>query len=279
MQAEADTDEIRNPIDMTMTRQVATAIWEAGEIAKRMRDTIRANDRFVVTRGLGDHVTEADTIVAETLRKALLSITPGAGFLTEDGTCITGTCGARWVVDPIDGTGNYLSDLPFAISIAYEEEGKTWLGMVYELPVGRLFLAKPGEGAFLVESLSSTMPCYVEGMVGGGWLGKPISRGYEADMAIMGMPYDRRRTEDSLRLAGRLHSSFGDVKRIGPASLDMCRVATGGAMIYAEYDLAPWDYMAAELIATESGCLVERDGNLVVCGTPNGMRRYHQGEI
>ena len=172
----------------------------------------------------------------------------------------------------------HLSDFPYAISIAYEEDGQVGLGLVYEPQAGRLFWARRGEEAFLVNDLPSIMPCYDKHAVGGGWLGKPIERVTEASVAIVGMPYSRSRTDDMLRLARQFHEVFGDVKRISPASLDICRVALGNAMLYAEYDLKPWDYAAAKLIAMQAGCVFEeRNDGLVMYSTPEGMRRRNGG--
>lgn len=260
----------KDEIGMLAIRRAATAVYEAGEVARRMRSGIRDAMRFD-EKGPKNLVTDADMAVERRLHDSLLSITPGAGFLSEEGICEASANDGRWVVDPIDGTGNYLSGMPYALSVAYQERGQTVLGMVYEPETGRLLWAHRGHQAFLVRNLGEIMPCYIENMVGGGWLGRPIERTTEADVAIVGMPYDRNRTADALEVAGRLHALFGDVKRIGPASLDICRVALGDASVYAEYDLEPWDYTAAELIAKEAGCVFERRGALTVCGSQRAV--------
>lgn len=276
--------EINNPSDimeavsMSMIRRTATAVHAAGEVAKGMRERIR-NAGAIDESRLGDYVTEADLAVAESLRESLLAIIPDAGILTEDGTCSISSSGRQWIIDPIDGTSNYLSGFPYAVSVAYEEDGQVGLGMVYEPETGRLFWARRGEEPFLVRDLPSIMPCYIDHMAGGGWLGKPIKRTVEANIAIIGMPYSRSRTDDMLQLAREFHQVFGDVKRVGPASLDICRIAIGDAMLYAEYDLKPWDYAAAKLIAMQSGCVFEeRDDGLVMYSTPAGMRRRNGEE-
>lgn len=263
-----------NAVNPTLVRRVATAVYDAGEAARRMRSRIRMGKEGIGRKGLGNFVSEADIALSKMLCDSLSDIDPMASIVTEDGPCFLSSDETRWIVDSIDGTGNYLSDFPYSISVAYEVQGDVALGMVYEPETGRLLWAHRGGKAFVVRNLGSIMPCHMNGVEETRWIGHPITRDTESDIAIAGMPYDRGRTSDAIEVIRKMHGEFWDVKRIGPASLDICRVALGDAAIYAEYDLEPWDYSAARLVAEGTGCsFMQRDG-LTVCGSPEAMRRF-----
>jgi myo-inositol-1(or 4)-monophosphatase len=147
----------------------------------------------------------------------------------------------RWVVDPIDGTVNYLYDLPtYAVSIAVEYGGETVAGVVVDAPKGEVFTATLGGGAFAD--------------------GKPIqvSGATELSQALVGtgFGYDPARRQVQAEVIQHLITKVRDIRRIGVGAIDLCYVACGRLDAVYERGLNPWDYGAGALIAAEAGARV-----------------------
>lgn len=209
--------------------------------------------QLVTKKGHGDYVTNLDLSVEKYLRKELTHLLPDAGFLGEE-SGQEGNAEYMWVVDPIDGTTNMLYGYDFAVSVALQCAGETVLGMVYVPDKKVLYYARKGVGAYkkdLVFDTESKLHVYP-------------SDGNEG-IILFGMPYDRSRTGEILGVVEKLYAVASDMKRIGPASLDMCRVAEGKAKGYVELNLQAWDIAAGKLILEESGCAVQKVGDLYIC--------------
>jgi myo-inositol-1(or 4)-monophosphatase len=145
------------------------------------------------------------------------------------------------VVDPIDGTVNYLYDIPtYAVSIAVEYDGRTVAGVVVDAPKGEVFTATLGGGAFLD--------------------GKPIQVSECADLSKAlvgtGFGYDATRRAVQAEVVQQLISKVRDIRRIGVGAVDLCYVACGRLDAVYERGLNPWDYGAGALIAAEAGATV-----------------------
>ena len=190
-----------------------------------------------------DVVTDADRAVEEFLRAALARLRPADSVLGEEGG--TGSDGAgptgspvRWVLDPIDGTVNFMLGLPyFAISIAAQVDGVTVAGCVHNPASGQLFRAAAGHGAFLGDRrLTGPRPA-------------PL------DQAVLatGFSYDPARRARQGRAAGELLARVGNLRRLGSAALDLCALAAGWVDLYYEGPLNEWDFAAGLLIAAEAG--------------------------
>lgn len=209
-----------------------------------------------------DPVTLADTESEQLIRRELAALRPGDRVLGEEqGGGDGGITGLRWVVDPIDGTVNFLYGLPFyAVSIAVQHEGHTVAGAVVEVVSGRVFSAARGGGATLDDE---PLHC---------------NSANRASMALVatGFGYrpERRRTQGTVLAA--LLPAVRDVRRVGSASLDLCAVAAGWVDAYYEHGLSPWDWAAGSLIAAEAGAEVQlpaaqasgSDGKLVFAAAP-----------
>ena len=196
-----------------------------------------------------DIVTEFDRASERMIVDGLLAERPDDALIGEEGTDAAGASGVRWLIDPIDGTTNFLYDLPgYAVSIAALVEEAPLVGAVY-VPAGReLFTAIAGRGAWLN--------------------GAPIRCGTTAKLehalVATGFSYlvDRRR-EQGRRFA-EIIPKIRDVRRFGAASTDLCHVAAGRLDVFYERWLGPWDWAAGELIAREAGCRTGRfDGGPV----------------
>jgi fructose-1,6-bisphosphatase/inositol monophosphatase family enzyme len=186
-----------------------------------------------------DMVTEFDRAAEALIVDGLRRARPDDAIVGEEGTDAAGTSGIRWLIDPIDGTTNFLYGLPgFAVSVAALDDDGALAGAVYVPVTDEMFSAAVGAGATLG--------------------GQAIRCGTTTDLAdalvATGFSYlpERRRTQ-AARL-GSLLPSVRDIRRLGAASVDLCYVAAGRFDAYFEQWLGPWDIAAGELIAREAGC-------------------------
>jgi myo-inositol-1(or 4)-monophosphatase len=185
----------------------------------------------VVTRF--DRASEA--LIAQRLREAR----PDDSLLGEEGATATGTSGISWLVDPIDGTTNFLYDLPgWAVSIAALDDLGAVAGAVYVPSSGETFSAARGQGAWLGDRL---LHC--------GALTDPAQALLATGFAYL----PDRRTFHARRVAA-LIGQVRDIRRLGAAAVDLCHVACGRVDAYFEEHLGPWDLAAGELVAREAGC-------------------------
>jgi myo-inositol-1(or 4)-monophosphatase len=195
-----------------------------------------------------DPVTEFDRASEALIVGGILAARPDDGLIGEEGAATVGTSGVEWLIDPIDGTTNFLYGLPgYAVSIAarHEVDGelRTEIGVVYVPATDELFTAAHGAGAFLD--------------------GRPIRCGTTDDLAVAlvasGFSYlPERRAVQAQRMAAML-PQVRDLRRFGAAAVDLCHVAAGRVDVYFEEFLGPWDLAAGELVAREAGC---RTGSL-----------------
>jgi myo-inositol-1(or 4)-monophosphatase len=193
-----------------------------------------------------DVVTAVDSATERLITERLLAARPDDGVLGEEGASREGTSGVRWVVDPIDGTVNFLYDLPaYAVSIAAEVEGVTVAGAVLNVPTGELFTATRGGGAHLEAPGRPTVR-----LTGG----TPTSLGQTLVATGFGYRAEQRRAQGAVVAA--LLPEVRDIRRYGCASLDLCAAAAGRVDAYYELDLNPWDHAAGALVAAEAGLVL-----------------------
>jgi myo-inositol-1(or 4)-monophosphatase len=221
---------------LKLATEVATEA--ARLIVERRRGTVTVADTKSTAT---DIVTAVDRESEELIRARVLEARPDDSFLGEEGDDVNGSSGVRWVVDPIDGTVNYLYDIPtYAVSIAVEYDGQTVAGVVVDAPKGEVFTATLGGGAFLD--------------------GKPIRVSDCADLgkALVGtgFGYDATRRGVQAEVVQQLITKVRDIRRIGVGAVDLCYVACGRLDAVYERGLNPWDYGAGALIAAEAGARV-----------------------
>jgi myo-inositol-1(or 4)-monophosphatase len=177
----------------------------------------------------------------------LLAARPDDGLLGEEGSARPGTSGVRWVIDPIDGTVNFLYGLPaYAVSIAAEVDGEVRAGVVLNVATGEMFTATAGGGAYVV-SPGRPDPVRLTGS-------RPVS--LEQTLVATGFGYrvEQRRAQGAV--VAELLPRVRDIRRYGSAALDLCSAAAGRVDAYYELNLNPWDYAAGALIAAEAGLVV-----------------------
>jgi myo-inositol-1(or 4)-monophosphatase len=226
---------------------LALAVDVAREAAGLVADgRATAAEQVDVKSSPVDVVTAVDTAAEELIVRRLMAARPDDGVLGEEGASRTGSSGVRWIVDPIDGTVNFLYDLPaYAVSIAAEVDGEVRAGAVLNVSTGELFTATLGGGARL------SSPSRAEVALTGS---RPPS--LEQTLVATGFGYrvEQRRRQGAV--VAELLPRVRDIRRFGSSALDLCAAAAGRVDGYYELDLKPWDHAAAALIAAEAGLVV-----------------------
>ncbi|MDP9181401.1 MAG: inositol monophosphatase [Actinomycetota bacterium] len=227
------------PVDSDALLALATDLArEAGALALRMRHSAAVVD---AKSSPTDVVTAADRAVEGMLVDALHVARPEDGVLGEEGGSAESASGLRWVVDPIDGTVNYLYGIPhWAVSLGVEDDKGACVGVVYDPSKDELWQAVRGAGATLN---GAAISCSAVKELGQALVGTGF--GYDA----------RRRAAQAVALPDLL-PRVRDIRRLGAGSLDLCSVASGRLDAYYEQGLSPWDLSAGGLIAREAGALV-----------------------
>ena len=188
-----------------------------------------------------DIVTEMDRLSERTIVDLVTRARPEDGFLGEEGADREGTSGVTWVIDPIDGTVNYLYEIPaYAISIAARDGDGVLVGAVVNPVSGETWTAVRGGGAFLDGRRLHLDPP------------PPM----ELALVATGFGYGRARRARQAEILRSVLPEVRDVRRIGSAALDLCAVATGRVDAFYEQGLNPWDLAAGGLVAAEAGAVV-----------------------
>lgn len=212
------------------------------------RDFGEVENLQVSLKGPGDFVSAADHRADRTLISELGKARPTYGFLTEESGEIAGSdTSSRWIVDPLDGTTNFLHGIPlFTISVALEREGKLVAGVVYNPIMNDLYVAERGSGAFLNDRRL-----------------RVSARTNLADSVVgIGLPKLGTRDAMSSDAAGRLDSQIAGLRSAGSAALEMAWIAAGCYDGYCHQHLDPWDFAAGALLVREAGGTVtDLDGN------------------
>jgi myo-inositol-1(or 4)-monophosphatase len=224
-----------------LTLAVAVA-HEAGELVRDKRDAVTRMAVSATKSTPTDVVTESDTAAEALIRRRLAQARPDDGVLGEEGGGAAGSSGVEWVVDPIDGTVNYLYGIPqYAVSIAAAVDGETVAGVVHNPVSMETWTAVRGGGAYLNRTTK------VEHS-GCDRLGRAL--------VATGFGYDATRRARQAQVLAQILGSIRDVRRAGAASLDLCAVAMGRVDAYYERGLGPWDLAAGALVAREAGAVV-----------------------
>jgi len=193
-----------------------------------------------------DVVTEMDRRCEALLVDRILSARPDDGLLGEEGADHVGETGIRWVLDPIDGTVNYLYGLPsWAVSVAAEIDGVTVVGVVVAPALGETYVAVQGRGAHLHD----------EHGVHRLHVNDPVE--LPAALVATGFGYTVERRTGQARVVEAVLPRVRDIRRGGACSVDLCSLAAGRVDAYYERGPHPWDLAAGGLIAREAGARIE----------------------
>jgi myo-inositol-1(or 4)-monophosphatase len=205
-----------------------------------LKDFAEVEQLQVSVKGPGDFVSRADRTAEQTIREMLMEARPTYGFLGEEGGATAGEDPTRrWIVDPLDGTTNYLHGLPhWAVSIALEHKGQIVAGVIHDPVNDETFWAEKGEGAWLndrrlrVSGRSRLLDC----------------------LFATGIPFAAKKTLPAMLAdLARLMPECAGVRRFGSAALDLAYVAAGRYDGYWEREINPWDMAAGLLIVAEAG--------------------------
>ncbi|EKE44024.1 inositol-1-monophosphatase [Oceaniovalibus guishaninsula JLT2003] len=209
-----------------------------------VKDFREVENLQVSSKGAGDFVSRADIAAEKIVRDMLSAERPNYGWLGEETGAAEGKDPTRrWIVDPLDGTTNYLHGLAhWAVSIGLEHKGEVVAGVVYDAAKDEMFVAEKGGGAFMNESRLR------------------VSGRHKLIECIFatGLPFGGRSDlPATLKDLGRLLPATAGVRRFGAAALDLCYVAAGRYDGFWERRLHPWDMAAGLVIVREAGGLVE----------------------
>ncbi|BBX93166.1 inositol monophosphatase [Mycolicibacterium boenickei] len=268
-----------NSFDAPALRIVAEQLaTEAAEFVMRRRAEVFSSDGAAV-RDDGrtvrakstptDPVTIVDTETERWLRERLAVLRPGEAILgEEEGGRRDGRRGLSWVLDPIDGTVNFVYGIPaYAVSVAAQYDGRSVAGAVANVPAGEVYSAALGHGAEVVrDGVRSALRC---------------SGVDDLSMALLGtgFAYDPGRRVRQAAVLAQVLPAVRDIRRIGSCALDLCMVAAGRLDAYYEEGVQVWDWAAAALIAAEAGATVwlptAADAEYVAASAPGVADALH----
>jgi len=213
-----------------LTRQV-------GEFLLEEKDKISAKD--IEVKGEHDYVTYVDKTAEKYLVEGLSKIFPPAGFITEEGTIDKKSDTFNWIVDPLDGTTNFIHGLaPFCISIALKRDDEIIVGVIYEPNLDEVFYAYEDSPAFL-----NFQPIDVSN-----------TKNLNDSLLATGFPYyDYSRLDDYMNVFTYCLKNTRGLRRLGSAAIDLAYVACGRMDGFFEYGLRPWDVAAGSFIVERAG--------------------------
>lgn len=241
MKAKLDTDYYLTVDQMsfdltTLLEPVKAVANKAAEFIRKERETF-SNEKIEI-KGLNDLVSYVDKGAERLIVDELSKLGIEAGFIVEENSA-SGTKDYNWIVDPLDGTTNFIHGIPcYAVSIALEYKGEILIGVVHEVSRNECFYAMKNMGAFLN--------------------GKPIqvsaNRILKDSLIATGFPiHNFKRQENYLNMLRELMHQTHGIRRIGAAAADLCYLACGRVDAFYEYNLSPWDVAAGALIVKEAG--------------------------
>ena len=216
---------------------------EAAEVAASLlRAETGAQRQITAKSSRTDLVTDMDVACEAAIVEFLTAHRPDDGIMGEEGTGRDGTSGVRWIIDPIDGTVNFVYGHPgYGVSVAAEVDGHVVAGAVIDPMLNETFTAHRGGGA-----RRNGQPLHV----------RPDG---DPAMALVatGFSYAHERRPRQAEVLRELLPLIGDIRRVGGAAVDLCSVACGRVDAFFEVGLNPWDYAAGALIAQEAGAIVQ----------------------
>jgi myo-inositol-1(or 4)-monophosphatase len=215
----------------------------AGEIARGAGEILRtfaqhARTTIDTKSSSVDLVTDADRASETFLVDAIRNRRPDDGILGEEGTNDLSKTGITWIIDPLDGTTNFVYSIPmYSVSVGVTMDGAPIAGAVYNPILDELYSASTGGGAFLngIRLRSNTVRQLETALVATGFSYESATRGRQGEITAQLIPHIR------------------DIRRAGSAALDLCNVASGRVDAYFEHSVKPWDVTAGVVIANEAG--------------------------
>lgn len=236
--------------------QVCAIVTETSAMIKKERLTFSAKVNVEI-KGHSNFVTHIDKMSEAMLVEKLSALIPESGFIAEEGTSTKKGEQYNWVIDPIDGTTNFIHGLsPHAISVALMENEQVVVGVVHEISGGEIFYAWKGSNAYLDGQIIEVSPF----------------ENHQEALIATGFPYyDMGKLDQYIGSMREIMDKTSGVRRLGSAAIDLCYVACGRFEAFWEYGLHPWDVAAGAFI-------IERAGGKV-CDFNQSNKYLFNGEI
>lgn len=238
----------------TLVRKVCEVARETGHFIREERKRFKQD--AVREKRVHDYVSYVDKESERRIVSALRTLLPEAGFITEEGSAVYQNEPYYWVVDPLDGTTNYIHDVsPYCVSIALRSREALLLGVVYDPSLDECFYAWQGGGAYL-----NGVPMHVSGV-----------DCMENAFSFIELPYEAGRYKQTgLHLINRLYGRVAGIRMNGSAALALCYVAAGRFDTWQEAFIGKWDFSAAALMVMEAGGRVTD-----YYGSPHFLEGHH----
>lgn len=216
-------------------------IKEAGRYIRTERKHLESV--HIESKGIRDFVTEVDKNSEKELAEKLIKIVPDAGFITEEKVVEQSDESLKWIIDPLDGTMNYIHGIPiYSISVALMHEQEIILGIVYEINNDEMFYTWKGGASYMNGNAIHISTC----------------KELQQALLVTGFPYIRtNRVDGIVKTLGYFLERCRDVRRLGSAAVDLCYVASGRIDVYYEAYLNIWDIAAGILIVKNAGGVVK----------------------
>ncbi len=210
---------------------------ETGAFIREQRSSLTGGD--IRSKGIHDYVTRVDKESEQRLVKGLSALVPGSGFLTEEKTTEQKEAEYTWIIDPLDGTTNFIhGSPPYAVSIALQHQKQTVLGVVYEITMDEVF------------SASSEDPARLNGRE----IRVSHAASLEEVLLATGFPFvNYEHLDPYMEVLKRFMAETQGVRRLGSAATDLAWVACGRYDAFYEYNLHPWDVAAGALLVEKAG--------------------------
>ncbi len=250
-----------------MLEKIIKIVKQAGEIYKNAGKDLEIEDKG----SSSNLVTKFDKMIQVFLFNELKKIIPGCTFLAEEGddnkVLTDGYC---FIIDPIDGTTNFIKGFQHsAVSVGLAKDKEMIIGVVMDPDLDNIFYAEKGKGAYLNGKRISISNCAID-----------------SSLVLFGTcPYERELTRSTFELTEKVFNKCLEVRRAGSAALDICYVASGKADLYYEMILRPWDWAGASVILKEAGGEAytfdneELDANKItsfVCGNKRVLKDFYE---
>ncbi|MDH3246307.1 MAG: inositol monophosphatase [Saprospiraceae bacterium] len=248
-----------------MTSATIPVVRKAADFIRSQAGTVSTEQ--IEAKALNSLVSYVDRSAEEILVEGLGAILPDATFLTEEDTVDNTDSSLVWIIDPLDGTTNFLHNLPFySVSVALQSQGELVIGIVLEVTREELFYCWKGGGAFL-----NHQSIHVSS-----------NRSFEEAVIATGFPYqDLNQLDAYMNVFRSFVKNARGVRRLGSAALNLAFVAAGRFDGFYEFNLNPWDISAGGLLIKEAGGLVEgfydtdgwESGNSIIGSSPTIFHR------
>ena len=220
-----------------LNAQLQILIHKTGDFIREEFERFSFQD--VIYKSENNPVSYVDIQAERMLREGCSSLIPGSGFINEESDEVQSTNGYTWIIDPLDGTVNFMHGNPhFSISLALSFEGELIMGYIFDVMAREMFVALKGKGATL----------------NGRKLQVSHHEAVSSSIIVMGFPYEPGVwLEAYLRLLAQLVQTTQGLRRTGSAALDLAYVAAGRVEGFFEFGLNPWDIAAGVLLIEEAG--------------------------